>query len=137
MIEKVQLNGGICEPSSDIPPNWRDMRSEFGYKLLGEIFRLLWPNRQSKSENHPILPPSFNQEQREKNNLCQIASQPCITTIKRLATLDTNFFLTNGGFTINGLNKEIKVPVFVYVEILLRRWRERIIKADVNMGREG
>ena len=31
MIEKVQLKGGICEPSSDITLNWRDMRSEFGY----------------------------------------------------------------------------------------------------------
>ena len=40
MIEKFQLKGGISEPSSNIPPNWRDMRSEFGYKLLGEIARL-------------------------------------------------------------------------------------------------
>ena len=40
MIEKVQLKGGISEPSSDIPPNWRDMRSEFGYKLLSAISAL-------------------------------------------------------------------------------------------------
>jgi len=31
MIEKFQLKVGISEASSDIPPNWRDMRSEFGY----------------------------------------------------------------------------------------------------------
>ena len=37
MIEKLQLKGGISEPSSDIPPNWRDVRSEFGYKLLGDM----------------------------------------------------------------------------------------------------
>ena len=37
MIEKFQLKGGISEPNSDIPPNWRDMRSEFGYKLLCAI----------------------------------------------------------------------------------------------------
>jgi len=37
MSGKFQLKGGICEPSSDIPPNWSDMRSEFGYKLLSAI----------------------------------------------------------------------------------------------------
>lgn len=37
MIEKYQLKRGIYEPSSDISLNWREMRSEFGYKLLGEI----------------------------------------------------------------------------------------------------
>ena len=37
MSGKFQLKGGISEPSSDIPLNWRDMRSEFGYKLLYEI----------------------------------------------------------------------------------------------------
>ena len=31
MSEKFQLKGGIYEPSSDIPPNWRYMRSKFGY----------------------------------------------------------------------------------------------------------
>jgi hypothetical protein len=34
MSEKFQLKGCISEVSSDIPPNWRDMRSEFGYKLV-------------------------------------------------------------------------------------------------------
>ncbi|MCK4735444.1 MAG: hypothetical protein KAT65_23525 [Methanophagales archaeon] len=41
MIGKFQLKGGISEPSSDITPNWRDMRSEFGYKLLYEIVPLM------------------------------------------------------------------------------------------------
>jgi hypothetical protein len=30
----VRAEGCICEPCSDIIPNWRDMRSEFGYKML-------------------------------------------------------------------------------------------------------
>lgn len=37
MSEKFQLKGGLKEPSSDISLNWRDMRSEFGYKLLDDI----------------------------------------------------------------------------------------------------
>ena len=37
MSEKFQLKAGISEPSSDILPQWRDMRSEFGYKSLYEI----------------------------------------------------------------------------------------------------
>ena len=38
MTVKFQPKGGICEPSSDTPLNWSDMRSVLGYKLLGEIF---------------------------------------------------------------------------------------------------
>ena len=37
MSKKFQLKGGICEPCSDIPPNWKDMRSKFGYKLISKI----------------------------------------------------------------------------------------------------
>ena len=37
MSEKFQLKAGISEPSSDILPQWRDMRSEFEYKSLYEI----------------------------------------------------------------------------------------------------
>jgi hypothetical protein len=37
MSGKFQLKGGIYEPSSDIPLNWRDMRNEFRYKLLYDI----------------------------------------------------------------------------------------------------
>jgi hypothetical protein len=40
MSEKFQLKAGISEPSSDILPQWRDMRSEFGYKSLYEIVPL-------------------------------------------------------------------------------------------------
>jgi len=42
MIEKLQLKvkGGVIEPSSDIPLNWRDMQIEFGYKLLYDMARL-------------------------------------------------------------------------------------------------
>jgi hypothetical protein len=34
MSEKVQLKGCICEPSSDIPLNERDIRNKFGYTPL-------------------------------------------------------------------------------------------------------
>jgi len=40
MSGKVQLKRGICEPSLDIPPNWRDMRSKFGYS---EVIRKTVP----------------------------------------------------------------------------------------------
>ena len=38
MSEKFQLKGGISEPSLDIPLNWREMRSKFGYNLLAEPY---------------------------------------------------------------------------------------------------
>ena len=41
MSGKSQLKGGISEPSSDILPNWRDMRNRFGYAMLGEIVIIL------------------------------------------------------------------------------------------------
>jgi len=34
---EVRPQGGIYELCSDISKNWRDMRNEFGYKLLSEI----------------------------------------------------------------------------------------------------
>ena len=34
MIGKFQPKGGICKPSSDIPLNWSDMRSEFFFREL-------------------------------------------------------------------------------------------------------
>jgi len=39
MIEagEVRYDGRMCEPCSDISPNWIDMRSEFGYITLYEI----------------------------------------------------------------------------------------------------
>ena len=37
MSEKFQLKGCIYESCSDIPPNWRDMRSKFGYTTLSAI----------------------------------------------------------------------------------------------------
>ena len=36
----VRPEGCICEPCSDISPNWTDMRSKFGYTLLAKIFLL-------------------------------------------------------------------------------------------------
>lgn len=39
MIEdgEVRSEGCICEPCSDILPNWKDIRTKFGYKPLSEI----------------------------------------------------------------------------------------------------
>ena len=34
---RVRLEGYISEPSSDISPNWKDMRSGFGYATLSEM----------------------------------------------------------------------------------------------------
>lgn len=31
---RVRREGGISKPSSDISPNWKDMRSESGYTML-------------------------------------------------------------------------------------------------------
>lgn len=45
MIEMFQLKGSIKEPSLDIPLNWRDMRSAFGYKLLTNRHCLIWTPR--------------------------------------------------------------------------------------------
>lgn len=35
---RVRLERYISKPSSDIPQNWEDMRSEFGYATLGNNF---------------------------------------------------------------------------------------------------
>ena len=40
MSDKFQLKGSICEPDSDIPLNWSDVRSVFGYTTLSEILNL-------------------------------------------------------------------------------------------------
>jgi len=36
----VQAKGSIYESSSDISPNWEDIRTKFGYTMLSEIARL-------------------------------------------------------------------------------------------------
>ncbi len=37
-IKKRRVQGGcMCEPRSDIPPNWNDIRTKFGYTMLGDI----------------------------------------------------------------------------------------------------
>lgn len=36
----VQAKGNIYESSSDISPNWEDIRTKFGYTMLSEIARL-------------------------------------------------------------------------------------------------
>ena len=52
MIEdgEVRPEGRICEPSSDIPPNWSDMRSVFGYELLAKISNS--PSQRNGNLNH-------------------------------------------------------------------------------------
>ena len=34
---EVRPGGCICEPRSDIPPNWNYIRTKFGYTTLSEI----------------------------------------------------------------------------------------------------
>ena len=37
-IKKRRVQGGcMCEPRSDILPNWNDIRTKFGYTMLGDI----------------------------------------------------------------------------------------------------
>ena len=33
---EVRPGGCMCEPRSDIPPNWNDIRTKFGYTTLCE-----------------------------------------------------------------------------------------------------
>jgi len=40
MIEDVRPEGCICEPCSDISPNWEDIRTKFGYTMLSEMLYL-------------------------------------------------------------------------------------------------
>jgi len=39
---KVRPGGCICEPCLDIPPNWKDIRTKFGYKPLDEIVDFMY-----------------------------------------------------------------------------------------------
>jgi len=98
---------------------------EFGYTEVKRNFSSPLDNQSKRKSS--ILPPSFNQNTGERT-MCQIATQPCITTIKRLTpqrrvklvllankficSFDPNFFL-RGGFTKNELKKKIKVPVYL------------------------
>ena len=34
---EARPGGCMCEPRSDIPPNWNDIRTKFGYTMLGDI----------------------------------------------------------------------------------------------------
>jgi len=34
---EVRPEGCVCELCSDISPNWKDIRSRFGYTMLSEI----------------------------------------------------------------------------------------------------
>ena len=89
---EVRPEGCICEPCSDIPPNWKDIRTKFRYTEVKQNFSSPWTTSQV-SENHLILPPSFNQHKKENKDMCQIALQHCITTVKRLTTVRPKFFL--------------------------------------------
>ena len=48
----------------------KPLRASYTHKSLNKIFRLPWLNGQRKSENHLILPPSFNQNEKEKKKRC-------------------------------------------------------------------
>jgi len=34
---EVRPGGCMCEPRSDIPPNWNDIRTKFGYIMLCDM----------------------------------------------------------------------------------------------------
>ena len=38
--EKFDPEGCICEPCSDIPPNWNDIGTKFGYTTLSAIAKI-------------------------------------------------------------------------------------------------
>ena len=104
MIKTVQTIDGIDEPKFRYNAKIEGYtNSSSDINELNKIFRLPWSIQ--ASENHKILPPSFNQKTRGKNNMCQIATQPCITTVKRLTVVQPNFFLTWGARR-NGINNE-------------------------------
>ncbi len=46
MIETIQTKGCICEPCSDISPNWKDIRTKFGYTMLSKI------DKQARIQKH-------------------------------------------------------------------------------------
>ncbi|RZB32852.1 MAG: hypothetical protein AEth_00198 [Candidatus Argoarchaeum ethanivorans] len=43
---KVRPEGCMCEPCLDILPNWKDIRTEFGYTTLYDIW--LWKYDKNK-----------------------------------------------------------------------------------------
>lgn len=55
MIEDVRPEGCVCEPCSDISPNWEDIRTKIGYTMLGEIGRMHF-----SFPTHVILPHDDN-----------------------------------------------------------------------------
>ena len=44
---EVRPEGCMCEPRSDIPPNWNDIRTKFGYIMLCDI-----PLKYREGEKH-------------------------------------------------------------------------------------
>jgi|LGVE01.1.fsa_nt_gb hypothetical protein len=78
---KVRPEGCICEPCSDIPPNWKDIRTMFVYKPLNKISNS--PSLRNGNLNHRTGLTSLNDNTGGKN-MCLTAPQPNITPVKRL-----------------------------------------------------
>lgn len=51
---KVRSEECICEPCSDTSPNWKDIRSEFGYTTLSEIV-VKGPNNRNIRYRHTYI----------------------------------------------------------------------------------
>lgn len=54
MIEDVEVrhDGCMCEPCSDISPNWMNMRSEFGNITLAEMCPQIIDHMRGCHEHH-------------------------------------------------------------------------------------
>ena len=50
---RVRPEGRISETSSDISPNWNDMRSEFGYVMCSMTVSIYTRGRNNNGENRP------------------------------------------------------------------------------------
>ena len=50
---RVQPEGCISETSSDISPNWKNMRSVFGYVMCSMAVSIYTRGRNNNGENRP------------------------------------------------------------------------------------
>lgn len=103
----------------------RDMRSTSDMTELKEKFRLCGSTQ--ASEKHPILPPSVNQHESEKNGMCQIVSQPYITTVKTDSQSEYQKFflaqLTGDVPNDEEINNHNCIPLQI-LEKRLKKWQK-------------
>jgi len=97
----------------------------FGYDGVKGKFSS--PLSSQASENHPILLPSFNQHEPEKNGMCQIVSQPYMTTVKTDSQSEYQKFflaqLTGGVPNDEEINNHNCIPLQI-LEKRLKKWHK-------------